>query len=73
MFIINLIVAFVLTMLIMGIIGSIPKIPVHIRIAIWIAFVIVMFFFIKELTEASSFWDVINLNALENLYEMKKK
>jgi len=73
MFIINLIVAFVLTMLIMGIIGSIPKIPVHIRIAISIAFVIAMFFFIKELTGASSFWDVINLNALENLYEMKKK
>ena len=67
MFIINLIIGFILTALIIGIIKLIPKIPIHIRISISIIFIIVIFLTLKELTGVSSFWDIFNFNFLKNL------
>lgn len=63
----NLIYAFILTAFIMGIIESIPKIPIHIKISISIIFIIIIFLTLKELTRVSSFWDIFNFNFLKNL------
>lgn len=52
--------------LILGFSTDISKLPLIFRIFLTIFFII-MFFFLKEVTGASSIWDILTFKFLENL------
>lgn len=47
------------------------KLPLKFRVLISIILVVVIFFVLKELTGASSIWDMFNLKFLEDLKKTK--
>ena len=53
--------------LILGFSTDISKLPLIFRILLTIFFIIIMFFFLKEVTGASSIWDILTFKFLENL------
>ena len=53
--------------LILGFSTDISKLPLIFRIFLTIFFIIIMFFFLKEVTGASSIWDILTFKLLENL------
>lgn len=54
--------------LILGFSTDISKLPLIFRIFLTIFFIIIiMFFFLKEVTGASSIWDILTFKFLENL------
>lgn len=53
--------------LILGFSTDISKLPLIFRIFLTIFFIIIMFFFLKEVTGASSIWEMFSFNFLKNL------
>ena len=47
------------------------KLPLKFRVLISIILVVVIFFFLKEVTGASSIWDMFSLKFLEDLKKVK--
>ena len=56
---------------ILGLITEVSKLPLKFRVLISIILVVVIFFVLKELTGASSIWDMFNLKFLEDLKKTK--